>query len=73
MNCDCLHDNRADAVLGKMGSTRSSGSLDDLYFCLGVRQNGENLRTDITRGTLPHTRRNQTPLPLFMQNRASDF
>jgi len=52
MNSDRLHDNNADAVLGEWVRLDHSVRWMILVFCLTVRQNGENLRTFTTRGTL---------------------
>jgi hypothetical protein len=73
MKCDCLHDNRTDAVLGEWVRLDHSVRWMILVFYLTVSQIGENLRTDTTRGTFTPTRRKSIPYPFLTQDSATDF
>jgi hypothetical protein len=73
MNCDCLHDNRPDAVLGEWVRLDHSVRWMILVFCLTVSLNGENPCTSISGGSLAYPRTKPIPYPFLTQDIATDF
>ena len=65
MNSDRLHDNNADAVLGEWVRLDHPVRWMIFVFCLGVRQNGENLRTLTRGGSLAYPRTKSIPYPFL--------